>query len=44
MKEIDLPIINRENIEELEEKINANEKLNLKINIEKIEKWKQQFI
>lgn len=44
MKEIDLPIINRENIEELEEKINANEKLNLKINVEKIEKWKQQFI
>lgn len=44
MKEIDLPIINRENIEELEEKINANKKLNLKINIEKIEKWKHQFI
>ena len=44
MKEINLPIINRENIEILEEKINKDERLNLKINIKKIMEWKNQFI
>lgn len=44
MKEINLPIINRENIEILEEKINKDERLNLKINAKKIMEWKNQFI
>lgn len=44
MKEINLPIINRENIEILEEKINKDERLNLKINVKKIMEWKNQFI
>lgn len=44
MKEIGLPVINREQIELLEEVIKEEYKMQLNIPIENIEKWKDQFI
>lgn len=43
MKEINLPILNRNNIEQLNEMINNEKKLNLKLHSKEITKWNSQF-
>lgn len=44
MSEIGLPVIKRDNLTQLDEKINKEYKLSLNIPVENIEKWKKQFI